>query len=62
MGLISGVLLGLSPTFAEVGPCSTDIVQFETAVRQSAGNPYAGLKAPQSVAALNDREPTVPHR
>jgi hypothetical protein len=58
-GLILGAVLGLTPTFAEAGPCSTDIAQFEAAIRQSAGNPYAGLTAPQSVAAQDDRQPTV---
>jgi hypothetical protein len=58
-GLILGAALGLTPTFAEAGPCSVDIAQFETAMRQSAGNPYAGLTAPQSVAAQDNRQPTV---
>jgi hypothetical protein len=58
-GLILGAALGLTPTFAEAGPCSVDIAQFETAIRQSAGNPYAGLMAPQSVAAQDNRQPTV---
>jgi hypothetical protein len=58
-GLILGAVLGLSPTFAKAGPCSADIAQFEAAIRQSAGNPYAGLTAPQSVAAQNDRQPTA---
>jgi hypothetical protein len=58
-GLILGAVLDLSPTFAEAGPCSADIAQFEAAIRQSAGNPYGGLTAPQSVAAQNDRQPTV---
>jgi hypothetical protein len=55
--LIAG--LGLNPTLAKAGPCSADIAQFEFAIRQSASNPYAGLTAPQSVAAQNDRQPTV---
>jgi hypothetical protein len=58
-GLILGAVLGLTPTFAKAGPCSIDIAQFETTIRQSAGNPFAGLTAPQSVAAQNDRQPTV---
>jgi hypothetical protein len=58
-GLVLGAALGLTPTFAEAGPCSADIAQFETAIRQSAGNPYAGLTAPQSVAAQDNRQPTV---
>jgi hypothetical protein len=58
-GLIFGAVLSLPPTFAEAGPCSADIAQFETAIRQSAGNPFAGLMAPQSIAAQDDRQPTV---
>jgi hypothetical protein len=58
-GLILGATLGLNPTFAKAGPCSADIAQFEAAIRQSAGNPFAGLTAPQSVAAQNDRQPTI---
>jgi hypothetical protein len=58
-GLILGAALGLNPTFAKAGPCSADIAQFEAAIRQSAGNPFAGLTAPQSVAAQNDRQPTI---
>jgi hypothetical protein len=58
-GLVLGAAFSLHPTFAEAGPCSADIAQFELAIRQSAGNPYAGLTAPQSVAAQNDRQPTA---
>jgi hypothetical protein len=58
-GLILGTALGLIPTFAEAGPCSADIAQFETAMRQSAGNPFAGLMAPQSIAAQDNHQPTV---
>ncbi len=45
-------------TFAQAGPCSEDIAQFEAAIRQSAGNPNAGLTARQSVNAQLDRQPT----
>ena len=58
-GLLLSAVLGLHPTSAEAGPCSADIAQFELAIRQSAGNPFAGLTAPQSVAAQNERQPTV---
>jgi hypothetical protein len=58
-GLILGAALGLTPTLAEAGPCTADIAQFEAAIRQSAGNPNAGLTAPQSVAAQDNRQPTV---
>jgi hypothetical protein len=43
--------LYLYATFAQAGPCSDDIAQFEAAIRQSAGTPNAGLTAPQSVGA-----------
>src|SRR5258708_36706940 len=58
-GLFIAAVLGLSSTYAQAGPCSADIAQFEAAVRQSATNPNAGLAAPQSVGAQLDRQPTV---
>ena len=58
MGLIIVAMIGLNPAFAQAGPCSDDIAQFEAAIRQSAGNPNAGLTAPQSVGAQLDRQPT----
>ena len=58
-GIVLGAALSMTTTFAKAGPCSVDIAQFEAAIRQSAGNPYAGLTAPQSVAAQNERQPTV---
>jgi hypothetical protein len=48
----------LSVSNAQAGPCTANIAQFEQAIRQSAGNPYAGLQAPQTVAAQMDRQPT----
>jgi hypothetical protein len=57
-GLIIMVTLGLVPAFAHAGPCSEDIAQFQETVRQSAGNPNAGLTAPQSVGAQLDHQPT----
>jgi hypothetical protein len=56
--LTVGSVLGLNPTLAQAGPCSNDIEQFEAAIGQSAGNPYAGLTAPQSIGAQLDRQPT----
>jgi len=50
------LLNGIS--IARAGPCSADMAQFEQAIRNSAGNPFAGLTAPQSVAAQIDRQPT----
>jgi hypothetical protein len=58
-GLIVCAVLGLGPTLAHAGPCSADIAQFETAIRQSAGNPLAGLSARQSVSAQLNHQPTV---
>lgn len=58
-GLIIGAVLGLSATFAQAGPCSKDIAQFEAAMRQSANNPNSGLTARQSIGAQLDRQPTV---
>jgi hypothetical protein len=43
---------------AHAGPCSTEIAQFEQAVRQSANNPGAGPTTPQSIGAQIDRQPT----
>jgi hypothetical protein len=43
---------------AWAGPCTEDIAQFETAIRQSAGNPNAGLTAPQTVGAQLEHQPT----
>jgi hypothetical protein len=43
---------------AKAGPCTTDIAQFEAAIRRSAGNPNAGLTAPQSVGAQLEHQPT----
>jgi hypothetical protein len=59
MSLIIGAVLNLCAAFAQAGPCSEEIAQFEAAVRQSANNPNAGLTAPQSVSAQLDRQPTV---
>src|ERR1700730_4479189 len=51
-------VLCLYLTAAQAGPCSEDIAQFEASMRQSAGNPNAGLTAPQSVGAQLGHEPT----
>jgi hypothetical protein len=59
IGVLLSALLGLYPTFAEAGSCSADIAQFELAIRQSAGNPFAGLTGPQSIAAQTEHQPTV---
>jgi hypothetical protein len=44
--------------FAQAGPCAADIAQFETSVRQSGGNPDAGLMAGQSVGAQLGHQPS----
>lgn len=58
-GIIVCAVIGLTSTWAQAGPCSSDIAQFEAAIRQSASNPMAGLSARQTVAAQLDRQPTV---
>jgi hypothetical protein len=50
--------LCLCASAAQAGPCSEDIAQFEAAIRQSAGNPNAGLTARQSVGAQLEHQPT----
>lgn len=55
--LVLAVALGVIST-AQAGPCSSDIAQFERAVRQSAGNPTAGPMAAQTIGAQLDRQPT----
>jgi len=58
-GLFVSTVLVLCSTFAQAGPCSADIAQFEAAVRQSANYPYAGLTAPQTVGAQLGQQPTA---
>ena len=48
--------LGISPAHAV--SCTAEIAQFELAVRQSAGNPNAGLFGRPSIDAQIDRQPT----
>ena len=56
-GVIAAALcLGVAP--AQAGPCTSQIAQFEQAVRQSAGNPNAGPMAQQSVGAQLGQQPT----
>jgi hypothetical protein len=56
--ILVAVLSGLAASPAHAGPCSSEIAQFEQAVRQSAKNPNAGPIAPQSIGAQLDQEPT----
>jgi hypothetical protein len=44
---------------AQAGPCTADLAQFETLMRQSAGDPNAGLAAPQSIGAELNHQPTL---
>jgi hypothetical protein len=55
---IAGLALGFCVASAHAGPCSSEIAQFEQAVRQSGGNPNAGPMARQSIGAQLDRQPT----
>jgi hypothetical protein len=55
--IVTGTLC-LGVAAAHAGPCTKQIAQFESAVRQSANNPDAGPSAPQSVGAQIDRQPT----
>jgi len=57
--MIATVAVGLSITTAHAGPCTSQIAQFEQAVRQSAGNPFAGPMAPQSIGAQLGYQPTI---
>jgi hypothetical protein len=60
-GAMAAIICGflcLYTTFAQAGPCSKDIAQFEAEIHQSAGNPDAGLTAPQSVGAQLEHQPT----
>jgi hypothetical protein len=52
-------VLALAATNALAGPCTSDIAQFEAAIRSSQGNPFAGLTAPQSVGAQLEHQPTA---
>ena len=56
--LVAGAVLGSLSTTAYAGPCTTHIAEFEVAIRQSSGNPLAGLTARQTIAAQLDRQPT----
>ena len=53
-GLIVGVVLSLSSTFVQAGPCSKDVAQFEAAMRQFDDNQFSGLTVPQSIGAQLD--------
>ena len=56
--LVAGAALILGIASAHAGPCSSEIAQFERAVRQSAGDPNAGPFARQSIGAQLGWQPT----
>jgi hypothetical protein len=56
--LVAGTVLGSLATTAYAGPCTSQIAEFEAAVRQSSGNPLAGLTTRQTIDAQLDRQPT----
>jgi hypothetical protein len=43
---------------AQAGPCTTDIAQFESVVRQSGHDPDTGLMAHQTIGAQLGHQPT----
>jgi hypothetical protein len=43
---------------AQAGPCTGDIAQFESVIRQSGGDPDAGLSAHQTIGAQLGHQPT----
>jgi hypothetical protein len=51
-------VLALAATNAWAGPCTSDIADFEAAIRNSQGNPLAGLTATQSIGADLNHQPT----
>jgi len=57
-GLIGWALAFQAGGAAQAGPCTADIAQFEATVRQSGGDPDAGLTADQSVGAQLGHQPT----
>jgi hypothetical protein len=58
VAFVIGAVLVLGIASASAGPCSADIAQFETAVRNSAKNPDAGPMGPQTLGAQLGHEPT----
>jgi hypothetical protein len=60
MAVAFSFAVALSPNsvMAEAGPCTADISQLEATVRESAGDPFAGLTARQSVNAQLHHQPT----
>jgi hypothetical protein len=44
--------------YAQAGPCTTDIAQFESVMRQSGRDPDTGLMAQQTIGAQLGHQPT----
>src|SRR5260370_16118544 len=59
---VVSAVLGLSSTCAQAGPCTASIAQFETAIRESAGNPMAGWRQRPSGGAPPYRQAAAPSR
>ena len=60
---ITATLIACTSSFltygsAQAGPCTTDIAQFESVIRQSGGDPDAGLSAQQTIGAQLGHQPT----
>ena len=56
--IAAAAALCLNVASAHAGPCTSEIAEFEQAVRRSAGNPNAGPMAPQSIGAQLGEQPT----
>jgi hypothetical protein len=56
--MVAAAALCFGLVSAQAGPCSSEIAQFEQAVRQSAGNPNAGPFARQTIGAQLGEQPT----
>jgi hypothetical protein len=58
--LVTAGLVACASNFgsAQAGPCTADIAQFEATIRQSGGDPDAGLMAGQSVGAQLGHQPS----
>jgi hypothetical protein len=57
-GLVAFASTLIVSGYVQAGPCTADIAQFEATIRQSGGNPDAGLSARQSVGAQLGHQPT----
>jgi hypothetical protein len=60
---ITTILIACTSNFlaygsAQAGPCTTDIAQFESVIRQSGRDPDTGLMAQQTIGAQLGHQPT----